>query len=176
LAINKRVLAEIGGLEPLSNYLADDYELGFRTARAGYRVVLAEVVVETFLPDYNFHQMYEHQLRWGRTMRDLRKSGYAGILFTYGLPWTIVAALLAKFAPWSLVLLAIVSVARFLSTYAFCRWVVRDAHSRRNLWLVPLRDAVGIVVFVASFLGNTVTWRGEVFRLKDGVLYRENSA
>jgi len=54
--------------------------------------------------------------------------------------------------------------------------VVRDAHSRRNLWLVPLRDAVGIVVFVASFLGNTVTWRGEVFRLKDGVLYRENSA
>jgi len=176
LAINKRVLAEIGGLEPLSNYLADDYELGFRTARAGYRVVLAEVVVETFLPDYNFHQMYEHQLRWGRTMRDLRKSGYAGILFTYGLPWAIVATLLAKFSPWSLVLLAIVSVARFLSTYAFCRWVVRDAHSRRNLWLVPLRDAVGIVVFVASFLGNTVTWRGEVFRLKDGVLYRENSA
>jgi ceramide glucosyltransferase len=172
LAIRKDVLAEIGGLEPLSSYLADDYELGLRTTRAGYRVMLADIVVETFLPDYNFHQMYEHQLRWGRTMRDLRKSGYAGIIFTYGLPWAIVAAILAKGSPWSLVLLVIVACARFTSSYAFSRWVVQDEHSRRNLWLVPLRDAVGVLIFFASFAGNTVTWRGEVFHLKDGVLYR----
>ena len=172
LAIRKDVLAEIGGMEPLSSYLADDYELGLRTTRAGYRVALADIVVETFLPDYNFHSMYEHQLRWGRTMRDLRKSGYAGIIFTYGLPWAIVAAILSRGATWSLILLAIVTVARFLSTYAFSRWVVQDEHSRRNLWLVPLRDAVGVLIFFASFAGNTITWRGEVFRLKDGVLYR----
>lgn len=171
LAISKRVLAEIGGLEPLSNFLADDYELGFRTFQAGYRVALAGIVVETFLPAYSFGQMYEHQLRWGRTMRDLRKSAYAGIAFTYGLPWAILAMLLAGFAPWSLGLLAIVAIARFVSTYAFCKWVVLDEHSRRNLWLVPLRDFIGVGVFVASFLGNTVTWRGEEFRLKDGVLY-----
>jgi ceramide glucosyltransferase len=134
--------------------------------------MLADIVVETFLPDYNFHQMYEHQLRWGRTMRDLRKSGYAGIIFTYGLPWAIVAAILAKGSPWSLVLLVIVACARFTSSYAFSRWVVQDEHSRRNLWLVPLRDAVGVLIFFASFAGNTVTWRGEVFHLKDGVLYR----
>ena len=172
LAIRKGVLDEIGGLEPLSSYLADDYELGLRTTRAGYRVALADIVVETFLPNYNFHSMYEHQLRWGRTMRDLRKSGYAGIIFTYGLPWAIVAAILAEGAAWSLILLAVVTVARFLSTYAFSRWVVQDEHSRRNLWLVPLRDAVGVLIFFASFAGNTITWRGEVFHLKDGVLYR----
>jgi ceramide glucosyltransferase len=172
LAIKKSVLAEIGGLEPLSNYLADDYELGLRTTRAGYKVMLADVVVETFLPDYSFQQMYEHQLRWGRTMRDLRKTGYAGIVFTYGLPWAIVAALLAGGAAWSLVLLGIVAIARFLSTYAFSRWVVQDEHSRRNLWLVPLRDVVGVMIFFASFAGNTITWRGETFHLKDGVLYR----
>ncbi len=176
LAISKKVLQEIGGLEPLSNHLADDYELGFRTSRAGYRVVLADVVVETFLPEYSFSEMYEHQLRWGRTMRDLRKSGYAGIVFTYGLPWALVAAVLARFAPWSVFLLAIVAAARFLSTYAFCRWVVEDEHSRRNLWLVPLRDLVGVLVFFASFAGNTVIWRGERFRLKDGVLYRKQSS
>jgi ceramide glucosyltransferase len=172
LAIRKDVLAEIGGLEPLSSYLADDYELGLRTTRAGYRVMLADIVVETFLPDYNFRQMYEHQLRWGRTMRDLRKSGYAGIVFTYGLPWAIVAAILAKGGAWSLLLLALVTFARFLSTYAFSRWVVQDEHSRRNLWLLPLRDVVGVLIFFASFAGNTITWRGEVFHLKDGVLYR----
>ncbi|MDT8068716.1 MAG: bacteriohopanetetrol glucosamine biosynthesis glycosyltransferase HpnI [Terriglobia bacterium] len=174
LAISKKVLAEIGGLEPLSNFLADDYELGFRTFHAGYRVALAGVVVETFLPAYSFRQMYEHQLRWGRTMRDLRKSAYAGIIFTYGLSWAIIASIFAGFAPWSLALLALVAVVRFLSTYSYARWVVLDAHCRRNLWLVPLRDAIGVVVFIASFLGNTVTWRGEAFRLKDGVLYRKD--
>lgn len=171
LAISKKMLAEIGGLEPLSSFLADDYELGYRTFRAGYRVALAGVVVETFLPAYSFRQMYEHQLRWGRTMRDLRKSAYAGILFTYGLPWAILAAIFASFSPWSLVLLALVLIARLLSTYSYARWVVQDEHCRRNLWLVPLRDAIGVIVFIASFLGNTVTWRGEEFRLKDGILY-----
>ncbi len=173
LAISKKMLATIGGLEPLSSFLADDYELGYRTYQAGYRVALASVVVETFLPAYSFRQMYEHQLRWGRTMRDLRKSAYAGILFTYGLPWAILAALFAGFAPWSVALLAVVLVARLASTYSYARWVVLDQHCRRNLWLVPLRDAIGVLVFVASFLGNTVTWRGEVFRLKDGVLHQK---
>ncbi len=172
LAISRKMLAQIGGLEPLSNFLADDYELGYRTFQAGYRVALASVVVETFLPAYSFRQMYEHQLRWGRTMRDLRKSAYAGIIFTYGLPWAILAAIFAGFSSWSLVLLALVLVARLTSTYSYARWVVLDEHCRRNLWLVPLRDAIGVMVFVGSFLGNTVTWRGEVFRLKDGVLYR----
>ncbi len=171
LAISKKVLAEIGGLEPLSSFLADDYELGYRTFHAGYRVALAGVVVETFLPAYSSRQMYEHQLRWGRTMRDLRKSAYAGMLFTYGLPWAILAAIFAVFAPWSLALLASVLTVRLVSTYSYARWVVQDDHCRRNLWLVPLRDAIGVLVFIASFLGNTVTWRGEVFRLKDGVLY-----
>lgn len=172
LAITRKVLAEIGGLEPLFNFLADDYELGFRTSRAGYRVVIADVVVETFLPAYTFRQMFEHQLRWGRTMRDLRKSGYAGMLFTYGLPWALLAAIFAGGATWSLILLAIVAAARFFSTYAFCKWVVEDCHCRRNLLQVPLRDAIGVGVFFASFLGNTVRWRGEEFRLKDGVLHR----
>ncbi|HEU5402120.1 MAG TPA: bacteriohopanetetrol glucosamine biosynthesis glycosyltransferase HpnI [Terriglobales bacterium] len=174
LAISKRMLAQIGGLEPLSNFLADDYELGYRTFRAGYRVALAGVVVETFLPAYSFRQMYEHQLRWGRTMRDLRKSAYAGIVFTYGLPWAILAAIFAGFASWSVALLGVVLAARLVSTYSYARWVVLDDHCRRNLWLVPLRDAVGVMVFIASFLGNTVTWRGEVFRLKDGILYRRD--
>ena len=171
LAISKKMLVAIGGLEPLSSFLADDYELGYRTFHAGNRVALAGVVVETFLPPYSFRQMYEHQLRWGRTMRDLRKSAYAGIIFTYGLPWAILAAILAGFAPWSLVLLSLVLIARLVSTYSYARWVVQDDHCRRNLWLVPLRDAIGVIVFIASFLGNTVTWRGEVFRLKNGVLY-----
>ncbi len=42
IATTKTVLREIGGLEPLADYLGDDYELGARTAAAGYRVELAD--------------------------------------------------------------------------------------------------------------------------------------
>src|ERR1022692_4115961 len=38
IAPNKNVLREIGGLEPLADYLGDDYELGARAAATGYQV------------------------------------------------------------------------------------------------------------------------------------------
>ena len=42
----------------------------------------------------------------------------------------------------------------------------------KNLWLLPLRDLVGVAVWAASFVGSTVTWRGDRFRLKKGRLIR----
>src|ERR1035437_7624223 len=40
----KTVIRDIGGLEPLADYLGDDYELGARTAVAGHKVELANIV------------------------------------------------------------------------------------------------------------------------------------
>ena len=73
------------------DYLADDFELGFRIARSGFEVVLADVVVETHLPAYTFREFFEHQLRWARSTRDSRRRGYLGLLLTFGLPWAIIA-------------------------------------------------------------------------------------
>src|SRR6185312_12474483 len=47
LAMSRTALEAIGGLRPLVDYLADDFELGYRIAQAGYEVVLTDVVVET---------------------------------------------------------------------------------------------------------------------------------
>src|SRR5262249_49685026 len=38
LALDRKALAAIGGLEPLLDYLADDFELGARVSRAGFKV------------------------------------------------------------------------------------------------------------------------------------------
>ncbi len=54
LAVSREALEAIGGLEPLVDYLADDYELGARVWRNGFEVVLSGEVVETFLPAYRF--------------------------------------------------------------------------------------------------------------------------
>jgi ceramide glucosyltransferase len=168
-----RVAAEaIGGLEKLLDHLADDHELGRMIWAAGYRVVLSDVVVETFLPEYNFRAMFEHQLRWARTVRDLRKRGYLGVLLTFGLPWAMAAALCAGGAGWSLGLLAAVAAARFASACALCGPILADRQTLRDLWLVPARDLVGVAIWFASFGGDTIVWRGERFHLKDGRLNR----
>ncbi|MDR3762976.1 MAG: bacteriohopanetetrol glucosamine biosynthesis glycosyltransferase HpnI [Acidobacteriota bacterium] len=172
MAFPRRAAQAIGGLETLLDHLADDHELGKRIYQAGYKVVLSDVVVETFLPDYGFGDMFRHQLRWARTMRDLRRAGYAGVLMTFGLPWAVLAAILAGGAAWSLWLLAVVAAARFASAVVLCGPVLKDKSAMRDLWLVPVRDFVGLAVWFAAFGGNTIEWRGEQFHLKDGKLTR----
>ena len=172
MAFPRRAAEAIGGLETLLDHLADDHELGKRIHKAGYKVVLSEVVVETFLPDYGFAAMFRHQLRWARTMRDLRRAGYAGVLMTFGLPWAVLAAVLAGGAPWSLWLLAMLAAARFASAMVLCGPVLNDSSAMKDLWLVPARDFVGLAVWFAAFGGNTIEWRGEKFHLKNGKLTR----
>lgn len=172
LAFPRAAAEAIGGLEKLLDYLADDHELGRMISEAGYEVVLSGAVVETFLPEYSFRAMFQHQLRWARTMRDLRKWGYIGVLLTFGLPWAMAAALCAGGAAWSLALLGTVAVARFASAYVLCGPILDDRQTLGDLWLIPARDVVGVAIWFASFGGDTIVWRGEKFHLKDGRLTR----
>src|SRR5450759_1745077 len=95
IATTKTVLREIGGLEPLADYLGDDYELGARAAAAGYQVQLANIVVETALPDYRFRDFWAHQLRWARNVKDRRRAQYFGLIVTFGLVWAALAVVAA---------------------------------------------------------------------------------
>jgi ceramide glucosyltransferase len=175
LAFSKKTLQSIGGLEPLLDYLADDYELGARVAASGREVVLANVVVETFLPDYGLLPFFRHQLRWARTIRDKRRWGYAGLLLTFGIPWALLAVLFAR-AAWEAWLLLFIILVRRVSTAAFlCARVLHDRRIFRDFWLIPLRDCIALLIWIASFTGRTVSWRGDSFLLKNGKLVRINS-
>src|SRR5262249_30648872 len=46
MAVPKKQLTEIGGFATLTDCLADDYQLGNRIARKGYRITLSTVPVE----------------------------------------------------------------------------------------------------------------------------------
>ena len=168
LAMSRTALEAIGGLRPLVDYLADDFELGYRIARAGYEVVLADIVVETHLPAYSFRGFFQHQMRWARSTRDSRRLGYLGLLLTFGLPWSIFAVLLAPGSWWSWSTLAAAAALRTAVAVKVGIGVVHDRAVWRHLWLVPLRDLVAFWVWFASFADHTVHWRGEVFILKDG--------
>ncbi|HEX7157928.1 MAG TPA: bacteriohopanetetrol glucosamine biosynthesis glycosyltransferase HpnI [Edaphobacter sp.] len=172
LAMRREALTKAGGLEPLVECLGDDYEMGARIARAGYKVELVPEVVETTVPAYVFRGYVDHQLRWARTVRDSRKAGYFGMAITYALPWAMMACVASGFALWSFTLLSVVALARVAVALAVGVGILRDAQVLRDLWLVPLRDCFGLLFWAWSFAGDTIVWRGERFRLKDGRLSR----
>jgi ceramide glucosyltransferase len=170
MAISKEVLREIGGLEALVDYLGDDYELGARTCAAGYRVELADVVVETAVPDYTFGQFWSHQMRWARNNKHLRTEQYFGLIVTFGLVGAIVAVIVAPHAWWAWTAFATVATTRLAAVVAIGRGVLSDPNVLRDLWLVPARDSAALAVWLVSLAGNEVEWRGMKFRVRDGKL------
>ena len=69
MALPRKQLAEIGGFKALVDCLADDYQLGNRIARRGYRIALSPVVVECWSAPMDWLAVWKHQLRWARTIR-----------------------------------------------------------------------------------------------------------
>lgn len=172
MAIRAEVLSRIGGFEALLDYLADDYELGKRTADAGLRVEIADTIVDTHLPPYSWGGFLEHQLRWWRGIRDSRRAGYFGLALTFGLPWAVLALLAAGGAAWAWCLLAVTLFARYAMAESVAGFVLDDHAYRRMRLLLPLRDLLAIGIWLAGFIGRSVTWRGERFLLKDRKLHR----
>lgn len=172
MATTKEAIAAIGGLETLVDYLADDYELGSRIARSGYSAVIASPVVETFLPDYSFKDFFEHQLRWGRTVRSSRPGGYFGMVTTFGTLWAILIIIFNRGVLWSWALLAFVLIAKAFNAYAVGKRIIGDRRTFSRLWLLPLRELITPLIWLISWFDNKIVWRGEVFTLRDGKLSR----
>jgi ceramide glucosyltransferase len=170
LAFRRRALDTMGGFEALVDYLADDYELGARVTARGLKGKLAGVVVETFLPAYSFREFVEHQLRWNRTIRASRPWGYIGLLFTFVFPWSLLALLCARGAAWAWGVFSAAVLARTLCAIVIGRLVLKDRQVMGSLWLLPLRDLIALFLWLASFAGKSITWRGRRFRLQDGKL------
>jgi ceramide glucosyltransferase len=170
LAFRRHDLEAIGGFEALLDYLADDYEIGRRIAATGKRVELSAATVATFLPAYTLGQFFQHQLRWSRTIRDARSWGYAGLLFTFGLPWALATVLAARGAAWAWIVLALTFAARLTVGLGTAVLVLHDRQVIRNIVLLPLRDLLAPLFWAASFMGNRIQWRGDVFNLKNGRL------
>ena len=172
LATTRTALAAIGGFEALVDQLADDYELGARLAAARYTVELAPEVVATTVPAYSLRGYWDHQLRWSRSTRDSRRGGYVGLGLTYVLPWAMATVVASGGSLWSLSLLSLALLVRVAVALAVGVGLLRDGQVLRDLWLLPLRDCLGLLVWAWSYAGDTVVWRGERFHLRRGHLVR----
>ena len=170
LAMRRDALDRAGGFAPLLESLADDYELGARIAAAGFRVKLSGEVVVTTVPAYRWRGFVQHQLRWARSTRDSRRLGYLGLGVTYCFPWALLTVISSGLALWSLALLSIVLLARVTLALAVGVGLLRDDQVLRDVALLPLRDCWGLLLWLWSYAGDTVVWRGERFHLHRGRL------
>jgi ceramide glucosyltransferase len=163
LAFRRADLEKIGGFASIGDYLADDYQLGHRLHSLGLKCVLSDVIVETHLGG-GWKDVWQHQIRWARTIRVSKFYGYLGLPVTYATLWAVLAAACGQ---WQL---AIVILLIRLMMAIVAGWSkMRSKDVPRLFFLIPVRDIFGVAVWLAGLFGNTVIWRGRKLRLnRDG--------
>jgi ceramide glucosyltransferase len=160
LAFRREDLDKIGGFASVADYIADDYQLGARIHQLGRKNLISQVVVSTRLSTGSWSSAFKHQLRWARTIRLSRFSGYLGLPATFATLWALDAAI---FGHW-IGALALLTV-RLAAALTGGWFVLRSQDALRYFWLVPFRDLWGVAVWVTALFGHSVEWRGKRLRL-----------
>jgi len=191
MATTRQRLESIGGFEQLVDFLADDYQLGNVIARQGGRIVLSPVVADCRESPKGWREVWQHQLRWARTIRVCQPLPYlfsilsnatlwpllwligsiaskvdsSAITTVSGMSNLVVTRVGVDLLPKALVLVLAIWLVRI-----FCAMCLESKLSRSRshwafFWLVPIKDLLAAVVWAFSFLGNSVEWRGQRYRV-----------
>jgi len=168
MALTRQILASVGGLQSVANHLADDQVLGRLVIAKGYKLTLAHVIPATTVPEKDFTALYRHELRWARTIRALVPIPYAASVLQISLLWAGLALLASGGATLAWLLFIAVLAARFAAAKRID--TLLSLAKSGDAWLFLLRDFCAAVVYIASFAGDKVDWRGQVMRADAGKL------
>ncbi len=166
MALTRETLALVGGLQAVANHLADDQVLGRLVRAKGYALTLANVIPATTVPEANFTELFFHELRWARTIRALVPVAYAASVLQISLFWAMLCVI-ASGGHW---LAWLLFFAVLMIRYALAQRIdaaLRLAKSG-DAWLFVVRDVVSAIIYVASFCGNSVNWRGQKMQADPG--------
>jgi ceramide glucosyltransferase len=168
IALTRSALDAIGGFAAFADRLDDDYAIGAAVRARGEVIAIPPFSVAHLCSEASLRELWRHELRWARTIRNIAPLGHAGSAVMHPLAWAVAALALS---PWSGLLIpaAAVTVAAMLCRMALLRGVTRGfGLPPPCYWLVPVRDLLSFSVFVASFLGRSVSWKGHRYRLLPG--------
>lgn len=154
LAFRAADLERTGGFAGIADFLADDYQIAKRITSLGKRALLSTYTVETSLGDATWPGVWQHQLRWARTIRLSKGGGYAGLPITHAGVWALVAFASGAWAPAVALLLL-----RWVSALLTGRFVLQSSLAATFGWLAPVWDLYAFGIWVASYAGRRVRWR-----------------
>jgi len=163
-------LAGFGGYRMLENRPADDLLVGRLIAEQGYEVELLRYPVRTVADYGSMRELFYKRLRWIVVMRHMRPWGHFGLLLTQGLPWSIAAFAVRPSLVVLFSYLGAYFALRLAMTWMIGTWGLKRPFSWKDLPLVLVWDAVAFVMWLSSFLRNTIRWRGGEYYIRDGML------
>ena len=159
-----------GGYQLIEDRPADDLYIGRLAAEQGFEVRLLPYVVQSVADFQTLREFLYKRVRWMTVMRLMRPWGHLGLLFTWGLPWVLVAVAVHP---------SMSIAAGYLGTYILLRiamtWLIGvGAMKQAGLWkkmpLIPLWDAIAFFIWLVSFGRKTIRWRGIDYFLREGRL------
>jgi len=170
IVTTKMLLAGFGGFEALESRPADDLLTGRLIAEQGVEVKMLPYAVETVADYSSFRGLLIKRLRWMTVMRHMRPWGHAGLVFTHGLAWSLLA--IALHPTWTV-------AAIYLGGYVALRLAmsvlvgVRGLHEKNlaaKLPLFVLWDATALFIWLTSFGRRSIRWRGVDYLVRAGML------
>ena len=179
IAVKKEAVGKIGGYQVLGEFFANDFMIGNLISKAGYQVRLSHHVIDHIVNQQTFRKMWENQLRWGKSTRYSRPKGHLGSGLTFAIPFGLlglVAAMGLGMPVLGLVLFGLTVLNRMTESWLVGWGVVRDRVALTQVWMYPLRDLLGFVVWVASYAGASSVWRDSKYELRgDKIVLRKNA-
>jgi ceramide glucosyltransferase len=173
----RQLLLEIGGFGALADCLADDYQLGQRIAKKGQRIALCPVVVECWDAPMNWNEVWNHQLRWARTIRVCQPLPYFFSILSNATFWPLlwlVVSLISSATLCAPLTAVACSLIRICLAQNLQRRFTPDRSLMSPPWLVSVKDLLQVALWIGAFAGSTVEWRGRRMKLRrDGTLIEE---
>lgn len=159
----RETLQRIGGFLPLVQLLAEDNVLGQLVRKLGLSIRLGRHVPAATVPERSLGPLWQHELRWTRTIRELEPVLLAASTLQYPLFWATLTLLLSGGASWSVILFLGAWLARMVCARGIdeaLRGLLGRPPHATPAWFFPLRDCLSVVEIGASFWVNEVVWRG----------------
>ena len=172
MAVRRKSFQQVGGFGELGQFYADDFVLGNRLAEQGTGVLLATHVIRLMVQDSPFWLSFRNQLRWMQSTRRSRPWGHLGSGLTFSVPFGLLGLLwgVLRGRPGLGLLWLLGTVAnRWVQATAILR-VLGDPEWLQAAAIYPLRDLLGWVLWMNSYLGEDFYYRGKVYKLKHGGL------
>jgi ceramide glucosyltransferase len=176
MLLRRSALARLGGFRAVRHVLAEDYVLGRKFQRAGYRVVLSPHVLETVNQDWTVGRFLERHLRWAQMRRRLNLAAYIGEPILNPTPWllALLCCAAAKRSAWQLgpaSLGAMAAAGLLIKAAADLRLLFRlrgHSISLADLPLIYCKDLLVLALWATAFFRTTVCWRGNELRVARG--------
>lgn len=173
IALRRETLARVGGFAAFADVLADDYEIGAAVRRLGLSVSVPNISIGHVCPERTFAELGAQELRWARTIRQIEPAGHLGSIVSHPLAFALLAFALGP-GPIAAAFVVTAIAVRFWLCLAVERAFGLKPH---GYWLVPARDLLSLGVFILSFFGRRVSWRGHRYDVaRSGALLPQTRA